>query len=773
MNEYKLKFINGNTFEGNLIPDTNKAIGIIKYSNGDIYKGSVINNIERDGEGSIYYKNLNKVYANKWINDKPVKIDESLKSATIKNQGKYANCWAHAISRNFLRLFQITKVISYKYVEQFYRLFYTIITHDSLYKSGNNFSKMDYLLNYLKHNYSDKIFNIKNTTKSNSSNKNLDEFILKMEHDDKEKFISDLKYLFDNNLLFIFNNYYKVNNNKVNNPTKYIKLLLDFKMQPTVSIYISNYLKSNISSKTKIIFDNFEKIDTKCSSNSGHMVNLRRWMSNGIEFKNSWGINTGEQGNFTVPDLKYVVCENNDSIAISSLIFDYDNLSNEFKKRIADSLCMYHDVIDKTLIMDDDSEHMDNSHDFVLYNKNGNFFCGKNLHEYKYTEFDDDGNEKKCLDIYDGNWNGKPNGLGKFKYSSEFSYLKEYCGYFLSGIRFGKGVGIDTDGNMIDCEWNMGFPNGIGKIYYASSHNNKANIYIGNIKKGEPDGNGIMKYAYGNIYKEYDGEFINGKKEGHGIMYFANGDKYDGNWENDNANGYGEMIYSNGEVYAGNWINNIREGNGKMSYLNKNVFSGNFMNDKPYGIGIIKDSSNNEIIGEINNDGIIKNNAQSGIINYSNGDKYTGNIIDGMANGKGYMIYSNGGKYFGNFLQGKKNGYGTYYLNNGNIYSGNFISGKPSGIGLMTWTNGTEYYGEWINGKMNGEGIYIDDNGIKNYGIWDEGKLINNFVLNKKLLEPKLNENTESNSQTQNNNSVVKNKYLKYKSKYLKLKNSS
>mgnify|MGYP000134292700 CR=1 FL=1 len=805
MNEYKLKFTNGDIFEGNIIPETNKAFGTIKYSNGDIYKGSVINNIERYGEGSIYYKNLNKVYANKWINDKPVKTDELVKSATIKNQGKYPNCWAHAISRNFLRLFQITQVITHKYVEQFYKLFYTILTNNFALSSGSNFSKMDYLLNYLKDNYSNQIFNIanKDIIQTHSRDKNPDEFILRMEQDDKEKFISDLKYLFDNNLLFIFNNYYKVTNDKVNNPTKYIKLLLDFKMQPTVGIYVSNYLKNKISSKTKIILDNSEKIDTKCSSSTGtgHMVNLRRWTANGIEFKNSWGLSSGEQGNFTVPDLKYVICEKNDSIAISSLMFDYDNLSNEFKKRIAGSLCMYHDVIDKTLNLDEDFAHVDEPHDIVLYNENGNFFCGKRMYEYVYTEFDENGNKKECTDIYDGNWNGKPNGLGKFKYSSDSAYLKEYCGNFLSGIRFGKGIGIDTDGNIIDCEWDMGLPYGIGKIYYANqkdvdtigddNNEHKANMYMGNIKKGEPNGIGVMNYISGDIYKKYDGEFVKGKKEGRGEMIYSNGDIYKGKWENDMANGEGEMIYMSGDIYEGNWVNGVRDGKGKMIYIsgdvyegnwandvrdgdgeirysNGNIFSGNFISDKPFGIGIIIDSARNKIIGEISDDGIIKNTDRDkdGIINYSNGDKYTGNIIDGMANGKGYIIYSNGGKYLGNFIQGKKNGNGTYYLNSGNIYSGNFISDKPNGTGLMTWENGTTYYGEWKNGKMNGEGIYTDLNGVKNYGIWEGGKLINNFVLNKELFNSK----TDFKS---NDNSTIKNKYLKYKSKYLKLKNLS
>jgi hypothetical protein len=49
-------------------------------------------------------------------NDKIVDKHKELKSAKIKNQ-LYEDCWAHAISRNFVRTFQILDVIKSEYVE--------------------------------------------------------------------------------------------------------------------------------------------------------------------------------------------------------------------------------------------------------------------------------------------------------------------------------------------------------------------------------------------------------------------------------------------------------------------------------------------------------------------------------------------------------------------------------------------------------------------------------------------------------------------------------
>ena len=105
-----------------------------------------------------------------------------------------------------------------------------------------------YLFNYLKDNYSDKIFlikpkqlkcyNVRNyLCKYNKINSN--EPVLKMKYMDKFNFINHLKYLFVNDLLLIFNYNYHIDNND-NKPTKIIKFFLDNKLQPVTSIFFNN-----------------------------------------------------------------------------------------------------------------------------------------------------------------------------------------------------------------------------------------------------------------------------------------------------------------------------------------------------------------------------------------------------------------------------------------------------------------------------------------------------------------------------------------------------
>jgi len=61
----------------------------------------------------------------------------------------------------------------------------------------------------------------------------------------------------------------------------------------------------------------------------------------------------------------------------------------------------------------------------------------------------------------------------------------------------------------------------------------KKGRYEGELNDGKPDGQGIMKYADGDVY---EGEFKDGKPHGQGIMKYADGDVYEGEWE------YGEEL---------------------------------------------------------------------------------------------------------------------------------------------------------------------------------------------------------------------------------------
>lgn len=729
--KYIIKNIN-QTFEGQIFNNEDKGVGKITYANGDMYNGNVKLSVAKDGEGSMYYKKLNKVYDSEWKDDKSIKnID--IKSIGIKNQQLHGTCWAHSISRNFVRTFQIMDIIKSQYAEQFYTLFFTILTTKKSCNSGGSYLMMHYLLEYLRNNYNE-IFTISKSDMIcgyDTCEISKDETpILMMTSEDKESLIADLKYLFDNNLLYIFISRYKIDKTKHNPITKSIKLMLDYKLQPYCGINISKCLRKNIIHRKNFTTDSCADDEYACSKNQGgHAVNLRKWMSDGIEFKNSWGTHVSNEGNFNVPDLKYATCDDIDEIRFASVVFDYNKLDKKFKQNINENRCKYFDVVDKNI-------EVINDIDDVLY-EDGFFYTGKKEHKYS------NGN------VYNGEWAGNPNGFGKMIYTDNKYLHKEYEGTFLSGEKYGRGIMKYVDGKIYDGEWDKDSPNGQCNIKYYDD-NKYDGEYIGEIKDGKNFGYGIRKYADGDIYEG----MWDKTRQGKGIMKYADGDIYDGEWDKGNIHGQGTMKYSDGDIYEGNWINGEKSGNGTFKFQNGDVYQGEFRNNDINGIGTMTYKTGIKITGNFV-DGVLE---KSDILKFPNGDIYQGEVLNELPNGKGLMKYANGGEYYGDWVSGKRSGRGILYLKSGNVYSGKLLNDVPNGIGLMTYTDGTEYYGMWENGKKKGDCVHVESNGQINIGSTIDGKITNKIPIDKCV-------NFGTNIQN------MTNKYLKYKTKYFKSKN--
>ena len=204
----KMTYPSGEIYIGAWKDNKKNGNGKMTYSNGNIYEGEWVNS-EMNGQGKMTFPDGethtgiwkdDKLVDNIQIHNKKYKPD-AIKSSQIREQ-QYGDCWAHAISRNFLRTLQILNVIKSNYVEQFYDLFYTILTmsrEDC--NEGGNAIQLVILYNYLRDNYICKIFTIKyKDSKSNNeyfTKDKLDQIILQMSLNDKTIFIKDMKYLFN------------------------------------------------------------------------------------------------------------------------------------------------------------------------------------------------------------------------------------------------------------------------------------------------------------------------------------------------------------------------------------------------------------------------------------------------------------------------------------------------------------------------------------------------------------------------------------------------
>ena len=75
-------------------------------------------------------------------------------------------------------------------------------------------------------------------------------------------------------------------------------------------------------------------------------------------------------------------------------------------------------------------------------------------------------------------------------------------------------------------------------------------VYVGEIKKGKPNGKGILKYTNGS---RYVGEFKEGKYQGQGMLTCCDSTTYEGEWEDNHMHGRGRLIIGD-DVQEGFWF---------------------------------------------------------------------------------------------------------------------------------------------------------------------------------------------------------------------------
>jgi hypothetical protein len=151
--------------------------------------------------------------------------------------------------------------------------------------------------------------------------------------------------------------------------------------------------------------------------------------------------------------------------------------------------------------------------------------------------------------------------------------------------------------------------------------------FEGSVLVGKLNGQGILKYNTGEIYK---GEFLQNKKmDKKGELIYENGDIYHGEFFHNKKRRQGIMKYNNGDIYDGNWLDDQKYKNGIMKYKNGDIYNGEWQFDEKHGIGIIK---------------------------YKNGDIYDGEWVFDKKHGKGIMTNIEGDKYKGEWDNDKKQG---------------------------------------------------------------------------------------------------------------------
>ena len=163
------------------------------------------------------------------------------------------------------------------------------------------------------------------------------------------------------------------------------------------------------------------------------------------------------------------------------------------------------------------------------------------------------------------------------------------------------------------------------------------------------------------------------------------------------------------------------------NFYNENgeKYVGEMKNGLKEGKGILYYDKDNEYKRK-KYEGDFKNDKPDGkgIMYWIDGDKYEGDWKNDLKDGKGIMYWKNGDRYEGGYKNGYYEGKGIFYYNDGDRYEGDYKNDMPEGKGIFYYNNGNRYEGDFKNGKKEGKGIYYYKNGETKKGKWKNNKYI-------------------------------------------------
>lgn len=104
-------------------------------------------------------------------------------------------------------------------------------------------------------------------------------------------------------------------------------------------------------------------------------------------------------------------------------------------------------------------------------------------------------------------------------------------------------------------------------------------------------------------------------------------------------------------------------------------------------------------------------------------DGYTGDLQNGVPQGRGRLVLSNGETQSGTWSRGKLDGPATVTYADGGRYEGMYREGRRNGQGTYTWPNGNRHAGNWENDAANGSGVFTTAAGERREGAFRQGRL--------------------------------------------------
>jgi len=210
-------------------------------------------------------------------------------------------------------------------------------------------------------------------------------------------------------------------------------------------------------------------------------------------------------------------------------------------------------------------------------------------------------------------------------------------------------------------------------------------------------------YEYENSSDEFIAGGITFRKE-----IFKDGSSYIGEFRDDEFHGQGTFTYANGNKYVGEFKNSIFNGQGTFVLLTGDRYSGEFRDDEFHGQGTFTYANGSKYVGEFWHDEF----HGQGTMTFADGSKYVGEFWHDEFHGQGTMTFADGDTYTGEWCDGEMYGFGTSvqsmgrttvsgdFVPTGEKYIGEMLNGMGHGDGIYHYANGDKYIGTWRHGEV-------------------------------------------------------------------------
>ncbi|KAI9994231.1 hypothetical protein PInf_016799 [Phytophthora infestans] len=327
---------------------------------------------------------------------------------------------------------------------------------------------------------------------------------------------------------------------------------------------------------------------------------------------------------------------------------------------------------------------------------------------------------------------------------------ESYTGQWRANRFHGRGVYVNSEGDVYDGEWCDGVRHGAGKLTVASpemTRHGDVVQYVGEWMEGKLHGIGSCKYKDGSEYSDvslssntppsspkrssvYSGEEMQHPMTGTHRYVYPNRDVYEGEFKEGHRNGFGIFTErATGNTYEGQWMQDLRHGSGVLTSGSRDfIYDGAWENDERCGYGHCVISGGRETYS-----GQWRGNSFHGTGNYTDaeGNIYEGEFVQGKKHGVGKLIApaselqsdstvpQQTQQYTGEWRDGCREGLGDAVFSDGSRYSGQWKDDLQTGEGTFTSTEGDRYVGQWRRGCREGAGVLtIGSSGVAKEGQW-------------------------------------------------------